>query len=663
MQQVSINDNGTVFIGKINTMIVSVDFLSSKIDDNFSLTPTRDESVYVLNGTGESGKIGAANSGYGTTIFKVSNGMSLRLTATNGSTKTFRWAFTSEYPRVGSNLTGGQYLADTTSVDVDVTAPVDGYLCCSFGDGNFADIVVTTKVLVADFAKELTDGQTNTGASTDKSYLPLDGLKNINRKSDWTTETSTTTICTSVMLAPYDNAVLRFKLPSDLVAYVRYGNIVSGTSSSTLSSAIHNGGTFAIPAHVANICVIIQNADSATISAADVNAMVASGDVAVTYADETPNVVAKNIACEAYTKAVMYKAVATPANSYLHNIPVFAHISDIHGDMVRMHNCLEYCKYLGVDAVLNSGDTCCNKGSDGFITYNAMVAKYAFPTLVCEGNHDGWYPSYGEQTQNEKVYEDLISPNAVAFGYTLPSSSDYNEAPTYYYKDFSSRKIRVIVLNEYESGLNFWAYVGRITQKQIDWFIATLLSTPADYGVLLMYHASMFAVDKINDNDKFYNKTFPNYNYDSTKSLSGDPIGKIIDAFITKSSVTGTYTQTANGTTETVSYSGDFSALNSGVEFIAHLTGHMHRDYIGLYAGTAQRQVVLNITTGQSLYGFTHYSKANNSELPRGGHGAVDDAFNIYGIDRDAGTIRVARVGSNFTSTLTKRDFMEIAYR
>lgn len=658
MAQVSINDIGSEFIEKINDGLDVTDFVGLKIDEDFSLPSTRDQNIYVWNGTGESGEIGApASSSYGTTLFKVQMGMALHLTATNGSLKTFRWAFTNGYPTIGSDLIGGEYIASTTSVDVEVTSPVDGYLCCSFGNGNFADIALVTNVFVADFAKELI-GDTDTKNNDNKSSLPIDGVIAANRKTDWTTESSTTKSCTSVMLVPYDNCTLDFTLPTGVSAYVRYGNIISGSSTSSLSSALTNGSSFVVPVHTANICIIFDGEAQA------INTAIGSGDIRIEYSNETPNVVAKNIGCETYTKAVMYKAVTTPANSYLHNIPVFAHISDIHGDLVRMKNCLDYCKYLGVDAILNTGDVCCNKGSDGFNTYNKIVTDFSYPTLVCVGNHDGWYPSYGALTQNEIVNQDLIAPNAIALGYSLPSSSDYDEAPTYYYRDFATQKIRVIALNEYESGLAHWAYVGRISQKQINWLISTLASTPANYAVLLIYHASMFPVDKIADNAKFYNETFDyGQSYDSTKYITGDPIGAIIDAFIGKTSASGSYTQTNNGTSETINWSADFSSLNSGVEFIAHLTGHTHRDYIGLYHGTTQRQVMLSITTGQSLYGFTHTSKANFSELPRGGQGAVEDAFNIYGIDRTAGEIRIARVGANMTSRMTPRDYMIIAYK
>ena len=498
------------------------------------------------------------------------------------------------------------------------------------------------------------------GSVAGQSSLPISGLVNKNRTQNWLETDDSTTLCTSVMLPPYDGCKLTFRLTDNLVAYVRYGDV---TGSSSLSSALHDGDSFTIPKHKANICIIIRNVNLSNIDASEVNALVASNDVSVMYDDMT-NVVQRNIGCEVYVKAAMYKALATASKSYLHNIPVFAHISDIHGDLVRMQNAIEYCNYLGVDAIINTGDTVCRKGSDGFATYNAMSTMQSTPILVCVGNHDGWYVDYGNKTQNEKMYDELISPNAIAFGYTMPLSAQYDEAPTYYYKDFDNWKIRIISLNEFESNLKEWAYVGRISQKQIDWFISTLLSTPEGYGVMLMYHAMMFPVDKLNDYAKFYNVTGGVGSYGTIKYLNGDPIGKIVDAFIAKESISGSYTQAKkDGTTETISFVADFTSLNNDVEFICHLNGHTHCDYIGLYHGVTQHQLVLSITTGQSIYGFAHYSKANNDELPRGGQGAVSDAFNIYAIDRDAGKVRVARVGANMTSNFDMRDFMEIPYK
>jgi hypothetical protein len=41
----------------------------------------------------------------------------------------------------------------------------------------------------------------------------------------------------------------------------------------------------------------------------------------------------------------------------------------------------------------------------------------------------------------------------------------------------------------------------------------------------------------------------------------------------------------------------------------------------------------------------------------------MQDAVNVYGIDRDKGIIKVARIGSDITELMDMRDVMTIAYR
>ena len=74
-------------------------------------------------------------------------------------------------------------------------------------------------------------------------------------------------------------------------------------------------------------------------------------------------------------------------------------------------------------------------------------------------------------------------------------------------------------------------------------------------------------------------------------------------------------------------------------------------------------QLVLDVTCGISIYGTVYKYLANISDLPRGGVGSIQDAFNIYGIDRVNKTVRIARVGSNITSEAKDRKCMIIPYK
>jgi hypothetical protein len=136
---------------------------------------------------------------------------------------------------------------------------------------------------------------------------------------------------------------------------------------------------------------------------------------------------------------------------------------------------------------------------------------------------------------------------------------------------------------------------------------------------------------------------------------------QIIDGFISKSAGTESYTD--NGTPVSVSY--DFTGVASGVEFIAYIVGHRHEDWIGKYAHSTNLQISLGVTTGNAICSSNYYyGFSNQSDLPRNqGKGTMQDAVNVYGIDRDKGIIKVARIGSDITELMDMRDVMTIAYR
>jgi hypothetical protein len=409
------------------------------------------------------------------------------------------------------------------------------------------------------------------------------------------------------------------------------------------------------------------SATGEAISPADINALINTGAIKFWYEEKEGNVIQRTTTEDTYIMAVTQLWYPNQEGIFgRHNDdPVFLHISDIHGDGVRLNNALQWGEYKGVDAVINTGDNVflSEHSGQGFIA--DIGSKYNVSQVVVVGNHEA-YSSKDDSyraNSNTALYNTLIKP--FENSYTMPLSSDYDDAPTYYYKDYSSINIRVIVVNQYEQGA-YNAYAnGRISQKQINWLIATLQSTPANYGVLLSYHANFTDVDMDAEHNSFYENM-----YDMTprsSSLAGittQPITRIIDAFIAGSSASFTYTNLLIGsTTETVSVNADFSSINSGVEFIAHLFGHTHQDTIGYYAGTTNKQLALGVNASAALFETTNNTDlANTQDMARDGKGINQDCFNVYCIDRRNHLVRVAKVGCNMTIELNKRDYMSIPY-
>lgn len=356
------------------------------------------------------------------------------------------------------------------------------------------------------------------------------------------------------------------------------------------------------------------------------------------------NIIIRNREAEKAVMACRKKIdPASWENSDETSMPFFTHTSDVHSDATRFSSFIKYSEYLGVDAALVTGDLVTAVYTDDFSYYRQEMAKTNIKVLHVLGNHD----NQGATTQTDEMQ------HARFFTGIDTKMGMVNEGKCYWHTDLSSKKIRIIGLNQYQQG-------GAIRSNryfktdQITWFINTLKSTPADYGVLLMIHQPSREWVKDNNYPKFW-QSQRYFDFDMMiTNITGDPIGDIIDAFIGKTTINKTYPQ--NGALTSLPVVGDFSTVNTGVEFIAHLNGHYHIDQIGYLQETAHKQLVLNVVAGQSKPGEW-------SDLPRKEGTVCEDAFNVYGIDRVNKVVRVARVGSNVNCFLEERNYMVIPYK
>lgn len=386
----------------------------------------------------------------------------------------------------------------------------------------------------------------------------------------------------------------------------------------------------------------------------------------------------RNFDNEKYVKAAMYRlgwSTNTELSDYqgLQSMPLFAHISDLHGDNQRFKNCVEYAKYLGVDAIVGTGDNVLYNATNGSKFILDVLSKFSgIPFASCVGNHEVRPASTVTQ---EYLFNNFISPYITQGSYKKDANTVADNA--YYYIDFTSKKIRLIVLNQYDNGCYFGEGLGgRLGQAQVSWLCNTLLSTPEGYGVIVAMHANEAKVNtpqnmsNWNQTVNWDGRSEDEYGYCANGLYVNSirPIRTIIDAFISKdNNFSMTYQEnTKNGNNgETVTISNiDFSSVASGVEFICYLTGHRHCDNIGYVNGAVNKQLMLNVVCGNP-----HYPRVSNlsfseiCDLPRGGRGATQDAFNVYAIDRQNGRVKVARIGSNVNFEGIERKFLIAPYR
>lgn len=333
----------------------------------------------------------------------------------------------------------------------------------------------------------------------------------------------------------------------------------------------------------------------------------------------------------------------------LYSMPVIAHTSDCHGDYSRVKNFLGFCDRIHADLAAITGDLVSYKPYQGLGWFKELVNNADTISAVCVGNHD----AYDSTTTDEDVY------NLVFDGITEKIGSTTGK--TWYYKDVADKSLRIISVNLYEYGGTTRNYT-HFSNEQLQWLCDTLVGTPSGYGVVLLYHSPQIDLNSAlsSQYDKFFQVTRKYANIYS--GVTGSPINDIIDAFIGRTTINNTYIQT--GTPSSVSVTADFSAVDSTVEFIAHLTGHFHQDTVCYIPGTTHTQLMLNVICTNAIYGGTAYPYlCDLADLPRNSEDATQNSFNVYVIDRTAGTVKIIRVGSDTTYDMKKRDYMVIPYR
>lgn len=328
---------------------------------------------------------------------------------------------------------------------------------------------------------------------------------------------------------------------------------------------------------------------------------------------------------------------------------VIGHTSDCHGDYKRVDNFLKFCDQIRADVGCITGDIVSYKPSQGLDWFNKLLNAHDTLPAVCTGNHD----VYSDDMDDAAIYDFMFAGIADKLGNIT--------GKTWYYKDIATKHIRLISVNLYQyGGTNRW--YTHFTDEQLSWLVSTLASTPSGYGVIILSHASQVNLDNAKDDNypDFFQVTRL-YNNTMNAVSGGVPLYDIVDAFISRATLSKSYTQT--GTPSYVSVSADFSNVDSSVEFIAHLTGHFHQDSVCYVPGTTNKQLMLNVTCTIAAFGGTAYPYlADIQDQGRNVTDASQDAFNVYVIDRDNKLVKIVRIGQNMTYQMDDRKYMAIPY-
>lgn len=333
-----------------------------------------------------------------------------------------------------------------------------------------------------------------------------------------------------------------------------------------------------------------------------------------------------------------------------------AHATDIHSDRQRLKDCYDIVmKEKNITAMCITGDTNNDVIQNGFGWLHELVNDYyakGVDSAFCFGNHEV-YSRSSVSISNSDAYNMVMQPMATAIGNT--------GTDCYYYRDFTSKKIRIISLNLYEDygATGITRQYPHWSQTQVDWFISTLLSTPANYGVVILMHAPFVRPQKVEGKGDFYQDVVST---STPTEYSDNPIYEIVDAFISRTTLSKSYSQ--DGTPSTLSVNADFASVNSGVEFIAYLCGHTHSELVGYAKGQTNTQLVLlsPCLASDYFHGNVQFWQANSSDVARNPNNVSGTVMNVYVIDRIHKTVRIVRFGNTWTYDMKRRLYMEIPY-
>ncbi len=147
---------------------------------------------------------------------------------------------------------------------------------------------------------------------------------------------------------------------------------------------------------------------------------------------------------------------------------------------------IDFAAYLG-DYTAGSDTTTIAEGLGHFASINGYIdeAFRGLPQFRTVGNHDPLSYSYnqnGEVLTQAELYELIGKYNDD--GVTVMGS----RVAGYCYRDFAAKNLRVICLNTADEDKTSQGGTEVVSDTQKKWFADTLISTPQDYGIIILAH-------------------------------------------------------------------------------------------------------------------------------------------------------------------------------
>lgn len=321
---------------------------------------------------------------------------------------------------------------------------------------------------------------------------------------------------------------------------------------------------------------------------------------------------------------------------------VICHFSDMHGDKERFESIMGFLNRYKPDFAVHTGDLVKWDARDEYDFFFEAVEKSDIPMYNCIGNHD---VLCGEETL----------PNAVSHNkFIAPLKKITTTGKCWYYTDFEEKRVRLIVLNDYENENALrtdrnYEYM----QEQCVWLISALKSAAErELGVIIASHEAPEDVPAGSDSHGFCQRFSP-YPWGTPKDKC-HVVADIVNVFKNGGRLKKKYA-VKSGTFEI-----DCEFQNAS-EFICYMNGHRHGDFAG-FLPSYPDQLSMGMTCSGCLPPDYHNIGEEISDLPRIPGTVSEDAVNFYVIDREKGTLTVVRFGACINDLLEERQAAVFKY-
>lgn len=335
-------------------------------------------------------------------------------------------------------------------------------------------------------------------------------------------------------------------------------------------------------------------------------------DVVIEYPAQIDTGKYRSLVCQlSYSPSMLQSRKSNPL--------VLLHFSDIHGGASNYNRLVDFRRAMKdyIHDAICTGDSVNNSYTDSFSFWTDRTI------LNTIGNHDT--AKYENSTYDWtyyaglSAYEKFFAPFISYWGVTQPEgASVYGYC--YYYKDYSTQGIRLIVLD-----VMAWqkdASDSLTTQR--DWLVSTLESArTADLAVVIAIHgpANTAGITPMDTEWMSY------FGWSGGSDTIPDDALSAVDTFI-----------------------------GNGGHFICWLGGHTHRDQVGFMPGH-NNQLCLIVGTDASDSTNTGYG-----DIARVRYTESQDLFNVVAFDKKEHLIKVVRVGASINKRLQMRHTLVIGY-